>query len=82
MRKFREIPDISPNRKNDNLWPGNFYVIFVIIEDIIFLKILKLFFSPTKPVELNLLVEDIEERIEEDNVDTLCELVETHFGEN
>jgi len=38
--------------------------------------------SPTKPVELNLLVEDIEERIEEDNVDTLCELVETHFGEN
>ena len=82
MRKFREIPDISPNRKNDNLWPGNFYVIFVIIEDIIFLKILKLFFSPTKPVELNLLVEDIEERIEEDSVDTLCELVETHFGEN
>ena len=82
MRKFREIPDISPNRKNDNLWPGNFYVIFVIIEDIIFLKILKLFFSPTKPVELNLLVEDIEERIEEDNVDTLCELVETHFGDN
>ena len=49
---------------------------------IFFFENLKLFFSPTKPVELNLLVEDIEERIEEDNVDTLCELVETHFGEN
>lgn len=30
---------------------------------------------PTQPVELNLLVEDIEERIEEDNVEKLCEFI-------
>lgn len=28
-----------------------------------------------QPVELNLLVEDIEERIEEDNVEKLCEFI-------
>merc|ERR1712098_101005 len=34
---------------------------------------------PTQPVELNLLVEDIEERIEEENVEKLCELVENQL---